>query len=119
MENCIFCSIIKKESPAKFLYEDDLAIVIEDQHPIAPIHLLVIPRRHVKSLNEMNEEDDNLLGHLLLVGRNMAKQVGIAESGFRIVINTGPQSGQSILHLHVHVIGGKPLSVDLQLRGLR
>lgn len=118
MENCIFCSIIQKKSPAKILYEDQVAIAIEDQHPLAPTHILIIPRRHVQSLNELSDGDENLLGHLLLLGRNLARQAGIAESGFRIVINTGPQAGQTVFHLHVHVLGGEPLTTGLSIKGL-
>lgn len=119
MENCIFCSILKKESPAQILYEDEFAIGILDQHPLAAIHMLVIPRRHIKSLNELTTGDENLLAHLLLVGRELARQAGIAESGYRIVVNTGLQAGQSIFHLHVHVLGGEPLATSLLVKGIR
>jgi len=118
MENCIFCRIAAKEVPAKILYEDAQVIVIPDAHPAAPVHLLVIPKVHIPSLNELSADAENLAGHLIVVGREMARQAGIGESGYRLVINTGPQAGQSVLHLHLHVLGGMQMPVSLQVKGL-
>jgi len=118
MENCIFCRIVAKEVPAQILFEDAQVVVIPDAHPAAPLHLLVIPRQHIRSLNELPTDGENLAGHLVVVGREMARQAGIAESGYRLVINTGPQSGQSVYHLHLHVLGGMQMPVGLQVKGL-
>ena len=119
MENCIFCRIAAKEIPAQILFEDAQVIVIPDAHPAAPTHLLVIPKKHIASLNELPPDGAALAGHMVEVGREMAKQAGIAESGFRLVINTGPQSGQTIYHLHLHVLGGMQMPVTLQVKGLK
>ena len=119
MENCIFCRIVAQEIPAQFLYEDDRVIVIPDAHPAAPTHWLVIPKKHIASLNDLTPEDEPLAGHLVWVGRQMAQQAGIAESGFRLVINTGPQAGQTVFHLHLHVLGGTQMPVTLQVKGLK
>lgn len=118
MENCVFCRIVAKEVPAQILFEDSQVIVIPDAHPAAPVHLLVIPKQHIRSLNELPLDSENLAGHLVIVGRDMAKQYGIAESGYRLVINTGPQAGQSVYHLHLHVIGGMQMPVGVQVKGL-
>jgi histidine triad (HIT) family protein len=117
MDNCVFCQIVAGKVPAQILFEDAQVIVIPDAHPAAPIHLLVIPRKHISSLNELEPEDEGLVGHLVLVGRFMAHQAGIAESGFRLVINTGPQAGQSIFHLHLHVLGGMQMPIGFQHKG--
>ncbi|MEN6571530.1 MAG: histidine triad nucleotide-binding protein [Anaerolineaceae bacterium] len=119
MENCIFCRIAAKEIPAQILFEDAQVVVIPDAHPAAPTHLLVIPKKHIPSLNELEPGDVCLAGHMVLVGREMARKYGIAESGFRLVINTGPQAGQSVYHLHLHVLGGMQMPVGLQVKGLQ
>ena len=109
MTNCIFCRIVNRAIPSKILYEDDQAIAFEDVNPQAPIHLLVIPKRHVASIQDL-DGDPELLGHLMLVCVKMARDKGIAESGYRVVTNTGHQAGQSVFHLHVHVLGGRAMS---------
>ncbi len=119
MENCVFCRIIAKEVPAQILFEDAQVIVIPDAHPATPVHLLVIPKQHIRSLNELPAGSENLAGHLVIVGRDMAMQYGIAETGYRLIINTGPQAGQSVYHLHLHVLGGMQMPVGLQVKGLR
>jgi histidine triad (HIT) family protein len=109
-ENCLFCRMITKEIPADFVYQDDRAIVIRDINPQAPTHLLVIPVEHLESLDEASKKDEPLLGHLLRVAARVANDEGLAESGYRTVINTGAGAGQSVFHLHVHVLGGRALS---------
>jgi histidine triad (HIT) family protein len=109
MFGCIFCGIAAHEKPAKFLYEDELCIVIQDTSPEAPVHLLVIPRKHIVSLNENLENDKMLLGHMLTVASRMAKEQGIDGPGFRTVINTNAEAGQTIFHLHYHILGGRVL----------
>jgi histidine triad (HIT) family protein len=106
---CIFCKIVAGEIPAQILYHDSLVTAFRDNHPITPVHVLVVPNRHIISLNEIQPEDESLLGHLTAVGRQIARQEGIEETGYRLVINTGPHAGQSVFHLHLHIIGGRPL----------
>ena len=106
METCLFCRIIERQAPGKIVYEDDRVVAIEDAHPQAPVHLLVIPRKHLPSLREAASEDEPLLGHLFMVAAQLARERQI-EKGYRTVINNGSRAGQSIFHLHVHVLGGR------------
>src|SRR5688572_10661678 len=108
--NCLFCKIIAGEIPGQPVLEDKLCIVLRDIHPQAPTHLLVIPREHLESLDEASQGDETMLGHLLRVGARVANDEGLSEGGYRTVINTGAGAGQSVFHLHVHVIGGRPLT---------
>lgn len=109
MTDCIFCKIAEKKIPSKIVHEDDKAVAFDDVNPQAPTHVLVIPRKHAASIAELNEADAGLLGHLMLTGSQVAKQKGIAEGGYRIVMNTGKNGGQTVLHLHLHVLGGRPM----------
>jgi histidine triad (HIT) family protein len=109
-ENCIFCKIVAGQIPAYKIYEDDLALAFHDITPQAPVHVLIIPREHLESLNDAGKGDEAMLGHLLRLAPKIANQLGIAENGFRTCINTGADSGQSVFHLHVHVLGGRHLS---------
>ncbi len=109
MEDCLFCRIIDRKVPAKFVHEDEQAVAIQDIHPQAPVHLLVIPRKHLATLQEACAEDAALLGHLLQVAAQLARERGLESRGYRTVINNGPGAGQSVFHLHVHVLGGRPL----------
>jgi histidine triad (HIT) family protein len=106
---CLFCKIAAHEMPAKIVYEDELCVALEDITPKAPVHLLVIPRKHIISLNDELEEDKLLLGHLLTVVGKMARQQEIDGSGYRTVINTNKEAGQSVFHLHIHILGGRML----------
>ena len=107
MPGCIFCRIAAHEIPAKIFYEDEQCLVFQDANPKAPVHLLVIPRKHIISLNESIENDKMLLGHMMsLVGR-MAKEQGVDGAGYRTVINTNAEAGQSVFHLHMHILGGR------------
>jgi histidine triad (HIT) family protein len=119
MENCPFCKIIAHELPADILYEDEQAIAIQDLHPLTPVHILVIPKVHIASLNAVTPEQSTLLGELLLTARQLAFAQGIGEAGYRIVINTGAGGGQSVFHLHIHVLGGAKIEADVLTRGLR
>lgn len=102
--------MITKEIPAEFVHQDDRAVVVRDINPQAPTHLLVLPVEHLDSLEEAGKKDEQLLGHLLRVAARVANDEGLAESGYRTVINTGAGAGQSVFHLHVHVLGGRPMS---------
>lgn len=106
MADTVFGLILKGEIPAEKLYEDDQCIVIRDIHPQAPTHVLVIPRKPLEKLSDASEEDQALLGHLLLVAGKVAKQLGIGDA-FRLVINNGKGSGQTVFHLHMHILGGR------------
>ncbi len=107
---CLFCQIIEKKSPARIVYEDGLALAFEDINPQAPIHLLIIPQKHIASLNDLNETEGEVVGHLFGVARILAREKGIDRSGYRTVINTGSGAGQSVFHLHLHLLGGRHMS---------
>ena len=106
MQDCIFCKIITQQIPAKIVYEDEQTLAIEDIHPQAPVHLLVMPRKHLPSLTEMTPGDEPLLGHLFAVSAQLARERKL-EKGWRTVINNGTSAGQTVFHLHVHVLGGR------------
>jgi histidine triad (HIT) family protein len=107
MFGCAFCRIAAGRSNATILYEDDQCVAFEDIHPQAPVHVLVIPRKHITSLNAELTGEELLLGHLLQVGVRMAAEKGIAYKGFRIVVNTNAEAGQTVFHLHLHILGGR------------
>lgn len=107
MEDCIFCKIINKKIPASIVFEDEKIIAFNDINPQAPIHILLIPREHFTSLNDIPEEKKNILSHLLLKARQIAQEKGIAEKGYRIVLNTEKDSGQEVFHIHFHLLGGR------------
>ena len=109
-ENCLFCKIIAGQIPADFVQQDDRCVVIRDINPQTRMHVLVIPRDHIESLDDASQKDEGLLGHLLRVGARVANDLGHGESGYRSVINTGAGAGQSVFHLHVHVLGGRPMN---------
>jgi histidine triad (HIT) family protein len=109
-QNCLFCRISAGEISADILYKDERCLAIRDINPQAPVHMLVIPFDHIESLDEASQKDEAMLGHLLRVAARIANEQGLSESGYRTVINTGAGAGQSVLHLHVHVLGGRPLS---------
>jgi histidine triad (HIT) family protein len=104
-DTCLFCRIVRREIPASIMWEDEHALAFRDIDPKAPTHVLVIPKRHFASLNEAT--DAPMLGRLLLAAREIAEGEGLAESGYRTVINTGGDAGQTVAHLHVHLLGGR------------
>lgn len=108
MDNCLFCKIVKGEIPANFIYEDDLAIAFEDINPQAPVHFLVIPKEHIASLDNADENNKSLLGHLLLIASKLAKEKGL-EEGYRVVNNCGIDGGQTVDHLHFHILGKRKM----------
>jgi len=109
VNDCLFCKIVGKKVPAKIVYEDDQCVAFDDISPQAPIHFLVIPKRHAASVAELGAADAGLLGHLMLTGGTVARQKNIADDGYRFVINTGKFGGQTVFHLHLHVLGGRPM----------
>ena len=106
MEECIFCKIINKELPSTIIYEDDKFLAIKDIFPKAPLHLLVIPKKHIISVNYLEPKDKGLIGDLILLAKSIAKDQGTAESGYRLSFNVGQDSGQTVAHLHLHLMGG-------------
>lgn len=113
MSDCLFCKIAAREIPGEIAYEDGEILAFKDINPLAPVHLLVIPKRHISDLNGTDEQDEALLGRLLSVTRKLAQEYGIADSGYRVVTNIGADGGQIIKHLHFHLIGGKALGSKL------
>lgn len=109
-QDCLFCGIVEGRIPTKLVREDEDTVAFQDINPQAPVHMLVIPRKHLGSLDEAGTDDRALLGNLLSAAQDVARQAGIAESGYRTVINTGEEGGQSVGHLHVHVLGGRSMS---------
>ena len=107
MNGCIFCKIVAGQAPATVLYRDEQATAFRDIHPVGPIHVLVVPNRHIASVNDLVPADEALIGHLVLIAGQVARQEGIDQSGYRLILNTGPDSGQAVFHLHLHVIGGR------------
>jgi histidine triad (HIT) family protein len=108
MPDCIFCRIIRGEAPVKKVYEDERAFVFEDINPQAPTHVLIIPKKHIVGLKESQPEDAEIIGYLHLVAAQIARERGI-EDGYRTVFNVGPRAGQSVFHLHLHLLGGRSL----------
>ena len=111
--DCIFCKIVAGQIPSDVVFTDDKVIAFRDISPMAPVHLLIIPREHIASLNDITEQQTVLIGHMAQVAKQLAKQQGIATKGYRVVINCGPQGGQVVPHLHMHLLGGRELSGGL------
>jgi histidine triad (HIT) family protein len=109
MTHCLFCQIARRERPARIVFEDETAVVFEDTNPQAPTHLLLISRKHISGLDEAAPEDAEVLGYLQLLAARMAEQRGVRGTGYRTVFNVGPYAGQSVFHLHLHLIGGRPM----------
>lgn len=109
-EKTIFSRIIDGEIPGTFVYQDEHAVAIRDIAPAAPVHVLVIPRKPIPSIGDLTPEDHALAGHLLMVVKKVAEQEGLAERGYRVVINNGQEGGQTVPHLHIHILGGRQLS---------
>jgi histidine triad (HIT) family protein len=109
MTDCLFCKIARKEIPAAFLYEDDQMFVVNDINPQAPLHALVIPKRHIATLNELSAADESLVGAMTRRAAAVAAERGYAARGFRTVFNTNAESGQTVFHIHLHVLGGRSL----------
>lgn len=113
MDDCIFCKIIKKEIPSSIVYEDSEILAFRDINPVAPVHILVIPKKHISSLIDLNKEDELLIGRIYTVINKIAKQEEIDEKGFRVVVNCGEDGGQEVKHLHFHILGGKKLGIKI------
>jgi histidine triad (HIT) family protein len=107
MDDCIFCKIVAGEIPADLVYEDDAVVAFRDLNPQAPTHVLVIPRRHIATLNDLGPEDADIMARLFLAAREIAAREGFAEAGYRTVVNCNEAGGQSVFHIHLHLLGGR------------
>lgn len=113
-ENCIFCKIANHEIPSNFVYEDESVVAFKDLNPVAPVHILIVPKEHKLNLSEYAEDEEKLLGHILIVAAHIARELGLEESGYRVITNAGPDAGQSVMHTHFHLLGGRKLNFDKQ-----
>lgn len=113
MEDCIFCKIINRQIPSNIVYESNDILAFRDVNPVAPVHILVIPKKHLSSVLDLSIEDEMLVGKIYTVINKIAKQEGIDKTGFRIVVNCGEDGGQEVKHLHFHIIGGKKLGTKI------
>jgi histidine triad (HIT) family protein len=109
-DSCLFCRIVRKEIPSRIVHENEEAVVFEDIHPQAPFHVLIVPRRHIESLSDMKAQDADLIGRLVWTAQKIAQEKGIASDGYRVVINSGTAGGQTVLHLHLHLLGGRQMA---------
>ncbi len=110
MTTCLFCNIVARAIPAQVVLENEHVLAFRDIRPVAPVHALVIPKRHITGVHDVTAEDVQLVGQLLLAARDAAEQLGLGEGGYRLVMNQGADAGQSVAHLHCHVIGGRPMA---------
>jgi histidine triad (HIT) family protein len=113
MTDCIFCKIVDNDIKADIVYQDNQATAFRDINPAAPTHILIVPNQHIESVNALGAEDEQLMGHLFRVARQLAAQEGIAESGYRMITNTGAHGGQTVPHLHIHLMGGQPMKYPM------
>lgn len=112
--DCLFCKIIRKEIPAEVVYEDDEVLAFKDIHPLAPVHILIIPKRHIASINDVVNEDAALLGAMIVTAKEIARDLQIAENGYKLLFRTGSDGGQEVPHIHLHLIGGAKLWEDIR-----
>lgn len=117
MQDCIFCKIAGGEIPTPLIYEDSQVVAFNDLHPVAPVHILLIPRVHIPSFNDVKPEHKELLGRLAWVAGELARRQGIGDKGYRLVMNCGKDGGQEIFHLHFHLLGGMPLGSGMINKG--
>jgi histidine triad (HIT) family protein len=113
VKDCIFCKIAAGEIPTAMVYADDRILAFRDIHPQAPVHVLIIPRRHYSDLNVMTDTEEGLLGRMVLAAKNIASSEGVAGSGYRVTINCGPDGGQVVQHVHLHLLGGRNLTGEM------
>lgn len=109
MSDCVFCKIINKEIPSNMVYEDEKVVAFNDINPMAPVHVLVVPKQHIEKVADIDEKNAEILSHIYLVINRIAENLGIKENGFRVVVNNGPDGGQVVYHLHFHLLGGKKM----------
>ncbi|MGB2856169.1 MAG: histidine triad nucleotide-binding protein [Dehalococcoidia bacterium] len=109
--DCIFCRIISGEIPSDILYQDEQVVAFRDINPKAPVHLLLVPRKHIETVAELSEDEASIMGHLVAVATRLAREAGISEKGYRLVVNSGPEGGQEVPHLHLHLLGGRQMGI--------
>jgi len=109
MTDCVFCKIIAGEIPSTIVFRDEQVTAFRDLRPAAPTHILIVPNRHIDSVNLLTSEDEPLIGRLFIIAKQLASQEGIAESGYRLVVNTNAHAGQTVFHIHLHLLGGAPM----------
>lgn len=108
--DCLFCEMLENKIPVKKIWEDDKVIAIHDIQPQAPTHILIFPKRHIATINEMQETDAQLLGHMILIGKKLAKQEQLSDFGYRLLFNVNAGGGQAIFHIHLHLLGGRQMT---------
>lgn len=113
MEDCLFCKIVKGEIPSNKVYEDEYVYAFKDIEPAAPVHVLVVPKKHISCLNDISEEDEDLLGKIFVAIKKITKELGIDKNGYRIVNNCGKDAGQTVMHLHFHILAGVKMGEKL------
>ena len=109
MKNCLFCKIAGKEIPADIIYEDNDTVAFKDINPKAPVHVLIIPKKHIEKIADMEAEDQQLIGKLIFTAKNLAEELGISKDGYRLVFNNGKNAGQEVYHIHLHLLGGRSM----------
>ncbi len=113
-KDCIFCQIVAKKIPAEIIFENEDILVFKDVQPLAPIHLLIIPKRHIESINDLKEEDTYLVGEMIMVGKKIAQDLKISDKGYKLLFRVGKDGGQEVPHIHLHLIGGAPLYEEIK-----
>lgn len=113
MENCIFCMIIEGKIPSTIVYEDDKVVAFNDINPVAPVHVIIIPREHIANVNELTEENASVVGDIHIAAKKIAAKLGIADKGYRLINNCGADAGQTVFHLHYHLIGGLKMGAKI------
>ena len=107
MQECIFCKIINRELPAEIVYEDEQILAFKDVNPVAPVHLLLIPKKHISGISDLKEEDAGIMGRMQILAANLAAEMGLVQDGFRLVCNCGRDAGQLVMHIHYHLLSGR------------
>ena len=107
---CLFCNVLEKKIPATVVYEDEHTLAFRDIRPVAPTHVLIVPKKHIAAIHDLTEEDATTMGRVMIAARKVADELGLVEAGFRLVINDGDAAGQTVHHIHVHLLGGRSLS---------
>lgn len=108
--DCLFCKVVSGEIPAKVIYQDDKVVAFDDINPQAPQHKLIIPRQHIATINDLKSENNELIGYMVQTAKKLANDLGIAENGYRLVMNCNPGAGQTVFHIHIHLLGGRQMT---------
>lgn len=116
MNDCIFCRIINKDIPAKIAFENERVLAFSDAHPLAPVHILIIPKKHIESITDLEMEDEKVMGEMIGVAKNLAESLAISRKGYKLLFRVGRDGGQEVRHIHLHLIGGAPLEEIIRPR---